>query len=122
MSRAGAWLVLVLLFVVEVLAVWAIADAGTHLAGWPGGVAAGAAAVALWWAFAAPRALWGRRGTRAVVKTVVFGAATGGILLAGHPVAATALLVLVAVVHALAALPAVRREAQASGHGGPQGR
>ena len=106
---ALGWLVLMLVFVDEVLAVAAAAVWG----GWAGGpllaVAAALAVVAVWWAFASPKAPYGGVVVRPVAKTLVFGLASLGLWRAGHPDWALALLVFSVVVNAVALLPFVRR-------------
>ena len=82
---ALGWFVLLLVFVDEVLAVAAAAVWGA----WAGGpvlaVAAGLAVVAVWWAFASPKAPYGGAVARPVVKALVFGLASLGLWQAGHP-------------------------------------
>ncbi|HEX6151473.1 DUF2568 domain-containing protein [Nocardioides sp.] len=102
------WLVLTLVFVDEVLAAVAAGVAGHAAAGLAGAVAAPAAVIAVWWAFASPKAPWGGRLTRPLVKLAVFGAACAGLWWAGHEGWAIALLVFSVVVNALAQLPSVR--------------
>ena len=103
------WFVLALVFVDEVLAVAAAAVWGA----WAGGpllaVVAALLVVAVWWAFASPKAPYGGVVVRPVVKTLVFGAASLGLWQAGHPGWALALLVFSVVVNAVALLPFVRR-------------
>jgi hypothetical protein len=64
--------------------------------------------VAVWWAFASPRAPWGTPVVRPVVKVLVFGLASAGLWLAGHHDWALALLAFSVVVNAAAQLPSVR--------------
>jgi hypothetical protein len=100
MPAAAGWTVLALVFVDEVLAVVAL---GYVL----GGVAA-VVGVALWWAFASPRAPWGGAVTRPVVKVLVFGAACAALWWEGHPLLAVVLLVFSVAVNLLATMPGVR--------------
>ena len=108
MPAALGWTALALVVLDEVLAVWALADVGGHLGGWPVGVLLAAVAVALWWTFASPKAPLGGPVLRPVVKVIVFGAAVAGLLWAGHPTAGIALLVFSVVVNGLAMMPSVR--------------
>lgn len=102
------WLVLTLVFVDEVMAAVAAGVAGAAAAGVAGAVAAPVAVVAVWWAFASPKARWGGPVVRPVVKLLVFGLACAGLWWAGHEGWAAALLVFSVVVNALAQLPSVR--------------
>ena len=106
---ALGWFVLLLVFVDEVLAVAALSVWGA----WAGGpvlaVVAGVVVVAVWWAFASPKAPYGGTVTRPVVKTLVFGLASLGLWQAGHPGWALALLVFSVLVNGVALLPFVRR-------------
>ncbi len=103
-----AWTVLALVFLDEVLALVALGVWGFGAGGAWLGVLAPAAGVALWWAFASPKAPFGGSVTRPAVKLLVFGAATWGLWTAGHPAAAIALLVFSIVINAAAELPMVR--------------
>jgi hypothetical protein len=100
MPAAAGWTVLALVFVDEVLAVVAL--------GYVLGVVAALAGVALWWAFASPRAPWGGAVTRPVVKLLVFGGACVALWWDGHPFLAVALLVFSVVVNLLATMPGVK--------------
>jgi hypothetical protein len=102
------WLVLTLVFVDEVLAAVAAGIWGSHAAGWPLAILAPVAVVAVWWAFASPKARWGGPVVRPVVKVLVFGLASAGLWAAGHHGWAVAFLVFSAVVNALAQLPSVQ--------------
>ena len=102
------WLVLALVFLDEVLAAVAAGVWGAHADGVVLAVLAPVAVVAVWWAFASPKARWGGPVVRPVVKVLVFGLASAGLWAAGHPTAAVALLVFSVVVNALAQLPSVR--------------
>jgi hypothetical protein len=103
-----AWTVLALVFLDEVLAVAALGVWGFDARGWWLGVLAPVAGVALWWAFASPKAPYGGPVVRPAVKVLVFGAAIWGLWAAGRPGAAVALLVFSIVVNAAAELPVVR--------------
>ena len=114
MPAALGWTVLALVFVDEVLAVWALAHVGGHLGGWPVGLLLAVCAVAVWWMFASPKALWGSPIVRPVVKVVVFGSAVVGLVWTGHQTAGVALLVFSVVVNALAMLPSVAQLAESA--------
>jgi hypothetical protein len=88
-----AWLILTLVFVDEVLAIVATSIWGAHAGGWPLAVAAPLVTTAIWWAFASPKAPYGGQFVRPVAKVVVFGLASAGLLVAGHPGWALALIV-----------------------------
>ena len=103
-----AWAVLALVFLDEVLAVVALGVWGLDAGGAWLAVLAPVVGVALWWAFASPKAPYGGPVTRPVVKVLVFGAATCGLWVAGHPEAAIALLVFSIVINAAAEMPIVR--------------
>ena len=107
MSPALGWTVLALVFLDEVLAVWALGDAGAHTGGWLAAALAAAVALGLWWTFASPKAPLGGPVTRPVVKVLVFGSASAGLWWAGHEALAVALLVFSVVVNGLATLPSV---------------
>ncbi|WP_406832943.1 DUF2568 domain-containing protein [Pedococcus sp. KACC 23699] len=102
------WCVLALVFLDEVLAAVAAGVWGRYAGGVLLAVLAPVAVVAVWWAFASPRARFGGPVVRPVVKVLVFGLASAGLWAAGHPTAAVALLVFSVVVNAAAQLPWVR--------------
>lgn len=102
------WVVLALVFVDEVLAAVAAGVAGQEVAGLAGAVVAPLVVVAVWWAFASPKARWSGPVVRPLVKVVVFGAACAGLWWAGHAAWAGALLVFSVLINALAQLPSVR--------------
>ena len=103
-----AWLILLLVFVDEVLVAVAVGVWGGDVAGWWLAALAPALVVAVWWAFASPKAPYGGPVVRPVVKVLVFGTACAALWAAGHPGWAATLLVFSAVINALAQLPAVR--------------
>lgn len=105
---AFGWLVLALVFVDEVLAAVAAGVWGRYAAGWPLAVIAPLVVVAVWWAFASPKAPYSGPVVRPVVKVLVFGLATVGLWVAGHHTAAVWFLVFSVVVNALAQLPGIR--------------
>ncbi len=115
MTRTLGWLVLATVFGLELVAVAAAVVWGRWQAGWWLGLVAAAAVVVAWGLFASPRAAWGSRVVRLVVKVLVFGLSALGLWVAGHPVAAVSLAVVAVVVHALAALPFVRSLEDADG-------
>jgi hypothetical protein len=102
------WTVLFFVFVDEVLAVWALADWGKHQGGFWLALAAGVAAVVVWFFFASPKARYGGPLVRPVAKVVVFGAATAGLWASGHETIAIWFLVFSVAVNALALLPSIR--------------
>ncbi|MGO4340345.1 DUF2568 domain-containing protein [Pedococcus sp. 2YAF34] len=102
------WLVLALVFLDEVLAAVAAGVWGAHAGGVVLAVLAPVAVVAVWWAFASPKARWSGPVVRPVVKVLVFGFASAGLWVSGHHTAAVSLLVFSVVVNALAQLPSVR--------------
>ena len=103
------WFVLLLVFVDEVLALAAAAVWGSWAGGPALAVVAGLAVVAVWWAFASPKAPYGSVVVRPVVKALVFGLASLGLWQAGHPGWALALLLFSVLVNGVALLPFVRR-------------
>jgi hypothetical protein len=107
--RGLGWLVLTLVFVDEVAAAVAAGVWGAYAGGWPLAALAPVVVVAVWWAFASPRARYGGPVVRPVVKVLVFGLASLGLSLARHHGWAVALLGFSIVVNGLAQLPFVRR-------------
>jgi hypothetical protein len=101
---AVGWTVLALVFLDELLAGAAAGVWGAHVGGVVPATLAVATVIAAWALFASPRAHVGGPVVRPVVKVLVFGLASLGLLLAGHPEAAAALLVFSVVVNALAQL------------------
>jgi hypothetical protein len=102
------WLVLTLVFVDELLAVaafgvWGWQQDPRWLLVWLLPVAA----MTAWFFFASPKARWGGRLRRPLVKVVVFGLATLALWDAGHPELAVGLLTFSVVVNALAQIPAI---------------
>ena len=114
---ALGWLVLTLVFLDEVLAAVAAGVWGSYAGGWPLAVLAPVLVVAVWWAFASPRARWGGPVVRPVVKVLVFGLASLGLWVAGHHGWAVALLVFSVVVNGLAQLSSVRGLVDGQGPG-----
>lgn len=105
---ALGWVVLALVFVDEVLAAVAAGIGGHELFGLPGAVLGPVLVIAVWWAFASPKAPYGGPVVRPVVKVVVFGVAGWALWVAGHPGWAVAFVVFSVVVNALAQLRFVR--------------
>lgn len=107
---ALGWTVLALVFVDEVLAVAAFGVWGWHhsprwLLVWLLPLVATSA----WFLFASPKAAYGGRWRRPVVKVVVFGLASLALWDVGQHGLAVALLVFSVVVNALAQVPSVAR-------------
>ena len=105
---AFGWLVLLLVFVDELLAMAAFGIWGWHhepqwLLVW----ALPLLAMAAWFLFASPKAPYGGGVVRPAVKIVVFGLASLALWDAGHPGWAAALLVFSVVVNALAQIPSI---------------
>jgi hypothetical protein len=109
-----AWTVLGLVFADEILAAAAAGVWGAHSAGVWLAVLAPIVVIVCWWAFASPRAPYGGRVLRPVVKAIVFGLASWGLWAAGQHAAGVALLVFSVLVNALAQLPNVRRATSTS--------
>ena len=105
---ALGWVVLTLVFLDEVLAAVSAGVWGSYAGGWALAVLAPVLVVAVWWAFASPRARWGGPVVRPVVKVLVFGLASLGLWVAGDHGWAVALLVFSVVVNGLAQLPSIR--------------
>ncbi|HET8604922.1 MAG TPA: DUF2568 domain-containing protein [Marmoricola sp.] len=108
MTPALGWTVLGLVFLDEVAAAVAAGVAAGHAWGVPGAVLGPLVVVAVWWAFASPRAPWGTRVVRPVVKVLVFGLASAGLWLVGLHGWAVALLASSVLVNAAAQHPEVR--------------
>lgn len=102
------WSVLFLVFVDELLAIWAAATWGEYQGGAPLAVLAGLAVVVVWYLFASPKAPYGGRQLRPAVKVLVFALATVGLWVSDHQTWAIAFLVFSVVVNALAQLPSIR--------------
>jgi hypothetical protein len=100
--------VLTLVFLDEVAAAVAAGVWGAYAGGWPLAVLAPLVVVAVWWAFASPKARWGGPVVRPAVKVLVFGLASLGLWVSGHPGWALALLGVSVVVNGLAQLGFVR--------------
>jgi hypothetical protein len=102
------WVVLVLVFLDELLAVAAAAVWGQHVAGpW---LATGTALLTLvaWFLLASPKARFGGAVVRPVTKVLVFTLASAGLWASGHHALAVALLVFSVVINAAAQLPSVQ--------------
>jgi hypothetical protein len=102
------WAVLFLVFVDELLAISAAAVWGE----WKGGpwlaVAAALVTVAVWFLFASPKARYGGRWVRPVVKVVVFTLASVGLWVSGHEGLAIAYFAFSVIINALAQLPSIK--------------
>ncbi len=93
----------------EVAAVAALWDVGSHgQPGWLWGPALAALALLAWNFFASPKAAHGGPVARPLVKCLVFGSASAGLVVVGHERLGLALLVFSVVVNAAAQLPLVR--------------
>jgi hypothetical protein len=106
--RGLGWTILTLVFVDELLVMAAYGVWGHHVQGWALAVVLPVVAMAVWWAFASPKAPYGGRLVRPVVKLLVFGLAALALWDAGHPDWALALLGFSVVVNGLAQLRFVR--------------
>ena len=102
------WSVLFLVFVDELLAIAAAAVWGAHVGGPVLAVAMALLTVLVWYLFASPKARFGGRVVRPVVKVLVFTLASAGLWASGHHSLAVALFVFSAVVNGLAQLPSVK--------------
>jgi hypothetical protein len=106
--RGLGWLVLPLVFLDEVAAAVAAGVWGAYAGGWPLAALAPVVVVAVWWAFASPKARYGGQVVRPVVKVLVFGLASLGLWVAGHHGLAVALLGFSIAVNGVAKLGFVR--------------
>jgi len=106
-------------FVDEVLAVAAASVWGHHADGLWLAVLAPLLVVAVWWAFASPKAPYGGPAVRPVVKVLVFSLTSFGLWAAGHHTWAVALFAFSVVVNALAQLPSIRSLVDQPGPRGP---
>lgn len=102
------WLVLALVFLDELLAiaafgVWGWQQSSAWLLVW----LLPLVAMTAWFLFASPKATYGGRVRRPLVKVLVFGLASLALWDAGHPAWAIALLVFSAAVNALAMIPTI---------------
>ena len=104
------WLVLLLVFVDELLAIAAFGVWGwRHEPRWLLVWLLPVVAAVVWSLFASPKATHGGPVIRPVVKMIVFGLASLALLDAGQPGWALALLVFSVVVNAVAQVPAISR-------------
>jgi hypothetical protein len=118
---ALGWVVLALVFLDELLAVWASWIWGSHAGGAPLAIAAPIVVVLLWFFFASPKAPYGGPVVRPVVKVLVFGLAAAGLWAAGHHSWAVWFLVFSVVVNAVALLPPIQRLAAEQDQQGQRG-
>lgn len=102
------WSVLFLVFVDELLAISAAATWGEYRSGTLLAVGMALLTVAAWWLFASPKAPYGGRAIRPVVKVLVFSLASLGLWDAGHQTLAVAYFVFSIVINALAQLPSIK--------------
>lgn len=102
------WTVLFLVFVDELLAISAAATWGEHQSGAWLAVVAGLATVVVWFLFASPKARYGGRWVRPLVKVAVFTLASAGLWASGHHALAIAYFAFSVVINALAQLPSIK--------------
>lgn len=102
------WTVLFLVFVDELLAISAAATWGEWRSGTWLAVVAGLTVVTVWFLFASPKARYGGRWVRPVVKVLVFSLASAGLWASGHETLAIAYLAFSVVINALAQLPSIK--------------
>ncbi|MFL6159352.1 MAG: DUF2568 domain-containing protein [Marmoricola sp.] len=102
------WAVLFGVFVDELLAISAAATWGQYQSGTLLATGAALLTVALWFAFASPKARYGGRGVRPAVKVLVFTLASAGLWASDHHALAIAYLVFSVAINALAQLPSIR--------------
>jgi hypothetical protein len=102
------WSVLFLVFVDELLAISAAATWGEYRSGAVLATGMALLTVAIWWLFASPKAPYGGRTIRPVVKVVVFSLASIGLWDSGHHTLAIAFFVFSVVINALALLPSIK--------------
>src|SRR3954464_15826604 len=112
---ALGWTVLALVFLDELLAMWAAGVWGAHAGGVVLAIVMPLVVVLVWFLFASPKARFGGPVVRPVVKVLVFVAASAGLWAAGHHDWALWFLTFSIVVNALAQLPSIQRLAQQPG-------
>ena len=87
---------------------WRSLDKADHSFVAPAFVDAGALVVVLWYLFASPKARYGGRWMRPIVKVLVFTLASVGLWVSGHENLAIAYFASSVVINALAMLPSIR--------------
>jgi hypothetical protein len=102
------WSVLFVVFVDELLAISAAATWGDYKSGAFLATVMALLTVAIWWLFASPKAPYGGRGIRPVVKVAVFSLASLGLWDSGHHTLAIAFFAFSVVVNGLAQLPSIK--------------
>jgi hypothetical protein len=102
------WSVLFLVFVDELLAISAAATWGEYQQGALLATAAALVTVGLWFLFASPKARYGGRLARPVVKVLVFSLASVGLWVSDHHALAIAFFAFSVVINALAQLPSIK--------------
>jgi hypothetical protein len=102
------WTVLFLVFVDELLAISAAATWGDHQQGALLATGAGLAVVVTWFLFASPKAKFGSRTVRPLVKVLVFTLASAGLWAVAEHTLAIAYFAFSIVINALAQLPSIR--------------
>jgi hypothetical protein len=106
--KVAGWLVLLLVFVDEVLALVALGYWGWHLEpAWLWVWLLPLAGAQAWFWFASPKARYGHALGRPLVKLLVFGFAAYGLWATDHATGAGAFLVFSVAINALAQIPAV---------------
>jgi hypothetical protein len=114
---AVGWFVLALVFLDELLLMAALAVWGADAGRWWLAVLAAAAGVLVWFLFASPKAPYGGPLVRPTAKVLVVAAAVVGLVVAGHPGWAVALLVFSVLVNGVALHRDIRDLAATSGPG-----
>jgi uncharacterized membrane protein len=102
------WAVLFLVFVDELLAISAAAVWGQYQGGTWLAILAGLAVIVVWYLFASPKARYGDRWVRPLVKIGVFTLASVGLWVSGHEALAIAYFTFSVVINGLALLPSIR--------------
>lgn len=102
------WSVLFLVFVDELLAISAAATWGEYRSGALLATAMALVTVVVWFLFASPKARYGGRGIRPVVKVVVFSLASLGLWDSGQHTLAIAFFAFSGVINAIAQLPSIK--------------
>jgi len=108
-STGLGWVVLALVFLDELLLMAGLAVWGAHAGGWRLAIGAALAGMGVWYLFASPKAPYGGQVVRPVAKLLVLAAATAGLVVAGHPGWAVALVVFSVVINLVALHPDIAR-------------
>ncbi|MCW2854602.1 MAG: hypothetical protein JWR52_217 [Marmoricola sp.] len=102
------WSVLFLVFVDELLAISAAATWGEYHSGPVLATVMGIVTVVVWFLFASPKARYGGRMVRPVVKVLVFTLASAGLWASGHHHLAVAYFTFSVAINALAQLSSIK--------------